>query len=547
MKDSKENIDKLSKEANELYNENVYLKEKLELYNKYIISTKKIVNKFISDDKTPQIDIFRKYVEQLQKDYDKLKEDYDKKYYPKYQELLEDCLSDITFGKPILNQYKNEEFMLDYLKKEKEDIIKGLKNSIEQSKKYNIFREKIRDVLVDLKKGDEEMGKVITELQQNMLYELKKCNRFSYRIKKYNNLISDIKNNIDILDNYIKKNPDLIKINNTNDSKNPNNNNDKKITISQMKVPTKDPKHKKNPFLIGSVNIGVLGPTLGQPHFGEGKSNFNNITPKKGGSRDKIKKSHKERKKNPIISKFYKIEDFFDISSEEGENHQIIDDELHSDDDNNLENKIQLPKTLTKSYQKDLHSKIPKIELNQIEFNKQKIHDDADLYSLKRRKYKWQNIDANIKDYEKKIKDMKEKLDFIKKKEKIMKEYIDKIEDKYNILKSMRVQTSVYNKEVPKMLKSLRNNGNDNEINEDFSDDGNYNIYGSDYENEDDENSDNEKYKKNDLKKSVFVGGEKELKSKNKINKLQKSTPFNGFFKNKLRDKLNKGERAQSK
>jgi hypothetical protein len=250
MKDSKENIDKLSKEANELYNENVYLKEKLELYNKYIISTKKIVNKFISDDKTPQIDIFRKYVEQLQKDYDKLKEDYDKKYYPKYQELLEDCLSDITFGKPILNQYKNEEFMLDYLKKEKEDIIKGLKNSIEQSKKYNIFREKIRDVLVDLKKGDEEMGKVTTELQQNMLYELKKCNRFSYRIKKYNNLISDIKKNIDILDNYIKKNPDLIKINN-NDSKNPNNNNDKKITISQMKVPTKDFKSKKNPFLIG--------------------------------------------------------------------------------------------------------------------------------------------------------------------------------------------------------------------------------------------------------------------------------------------------------
>ena len=63
---------------------------------------------------------------------------------------MDECLSDITMGKPVLKQYRAEDFVFDFLKQEKEDLINGLKESIKQSKEYHLFREPKRDTLIDL-------------------------------------------------------------------------------------------------------------------------------------------------------------------------------------------------------------------------------------------------------------------------------------------------------------------------------------------------------------------------------------------------------------
>ena len=158
IKDST-NIEILANEANETMILNKYLNKKIELYNKYISLTKNTMQKFFTDKNNSGINLFNSYINEIQKDYDNLKDEYDKNYYPKYQSLLEDCLSDITMNKPILKQYRAEEFILDYLKYEKEDLINGLKKSIKQSKHFHLFREPKRDSLIDMKKGNKEIEK----------------------------------------------------------------------------------------------------------------------------------------------------------------------------------------------------------------------------------------------------------------------------------------------------------------------------------------------------------------------------------------------------
>ena len=43
-----------------------------------------------------------------------------------------------------------------------------------------------------MKERAKEIAKAANELQQNMLYELKKCNKYKERIFKYNNQINEI-------------------------------------------------------------------------------------------------------------------------------------------------------------------------------------------------------------------------------------------------------------------------------------------------------------------------------------------------------------------
>ena len=222
VKEVKEqNIDILAEEANRIIIENKYYQKKLDLYKKYVSLTKDIMTKCLSEKNNSTLTLFNSYINEIQKDYDNLNEEYEKKYFPKYQSLFDECLSDITMGKPVLKQYRAEDFVLDFLKQEKEDLINGLKKSIKQSKEYHLFREPKRDTIIDIKKGNKEIEKTTTELQQNMLYECKQCNKFSHRIKKYNEQIQIIKNNIDILKKYIneeksKNTIDKISTNNTN-------------------------------------------------------------------------------------------------------------------------------------------------------------------------------------------------------------------------------------------------------------------------------------------------------------------------------------------
>ena len=515
------------------------------------------MTKCLSAKNNSSYDIFNTYINEIQKDNDFLKDDYEKKYYPKYQSLLDECFNDMYMGKPVLEQCQNEEFSLDYLKIKSEDIITGLKKSIKQSKEFHLFREPKRDVLIDFKKGDKEIVKTTTELQQNMLYECKKCNKFCNRIKKYDKQIETIKKNIEILKKYLnnensKNQNDNISIKNTDNNINmPDIKEDKNI---QQKLTFKMEKDN----LKHSINLGFFPSGNFQKNNNEEDKN-NNDTDRRGVSSDRkkrrksgviaLKRSIKrqvptKKKRNKIISEFKTVEELFDVSDEEGEKEKIIDDELHSDDESVFANKIKQTIQLSVKYLDNVKKSIPNINLKQIEYNKLKIVGEADLYSLERRKYKSQNINTNIKELKKKIEKMTDKLNVIQQKEKVMKEYIDKIQDNYVSLKPIVKRPSVYKVRINFINKPLFGEEN---IKEELDEDEKDMECGNDYSNEEKEEPEIEIEKKfnykDNFKKSVFIG---RIREENNDTKLKHSVQ-DGIFKNRLRKKLKNRERANSK
>ena len=557
MKESKEqDVESLEDKSEKIKIVNKYLKKKLEIYQKYILLTKDIMSKCLSAENNSSYDIFNTYINEIQKDNDFLKDDYEKKYYPKYQSLLDECFNDMSMGKPVLEQYQNEEFSLDYLKIKSEDIITGLKKSIKQSKEFHLFREPKRDVLIDFKKGDKEIVKTTTELQQNMLYECKKCNKFCNRLKKYDKQIETIKKNIEILKKYLnnensKNQNDNISIKNTDNNNIPDINEDINI---QHKLTFKIDKDN----LKHSINFGFLPSGNFQKKNNEEDKN-NNDTDRRGVSSDRkkrrksgviaLKRSIKrqvpiKKKRNKIISEFKTVEELFDVSDEEGEKEKIIDDELHSDDESVFANKIKQTIQLSVKYLDNVKKTIPNINLKQIEYNKLKIVGEADLYSLERRKYKSQNINANIKELKKKIEKMTDKLNVIQQKEKVMKEYIDKIQDNYVSLKPIVKRPSVYKVRINFINKPLFGEEN---IKEELDEDEKDMECGNDYSNEEKEEPEIEIEKKfnykDNFKKSVFLG---RIREQNNDTKLKHSVQ-DGIYKNRLRKKLKNRERANSK
>jgi hypothetical protein len=505
-------IDLLMRMANEKMIINKYLKNKLEFYKKHINLTKDTMNKCFSDKNNSSKDLINAYINEVQKDYDILKSDVENNYNSKYKELYDECLSDITMGKPVLNQMRNEEFSLEYLKMKSNDIINGLKSSIKQSREYHLFREPRRDSLVDNKKGNKEIEKLTTELQQNMLYECKKFNKFSNKIKKYEFQKNELNQNIALIKKYM-------------DTENLN------VNTNQNTSTIKNKKDRKK---------GLFKSVVGENQRSKSK-NKNNSDENRGNSSGKKNRPKKSTK--DIIKGFIKVEDLFNISSEE---EKIIDDELHSDDESVFENRISQEVQLSKTYLDEVRQFIPQINLKQIEYNKLKIIGEADIYSLQRRKYKNQNIDGNIKDFKKKIEKINDKLIVIKKKEKAMKKYLEKYKENYETLRPLKMQTSVYKKEIKFLKKSLF--GEDDKIDELSDDEGGV---GSDYGNEEKEDSDKEKKKKfaykNNLKDTVAIPMSNRFNINKKEKKQLKQSVRDEYFTNKLKAKIMNDEKANSK
>ena len=181
------------------------------------------------------------------------------------------------------------------------------------------------------------------------------------------------------------------------------------------------------------------------------------------------------------------LEDLFDISDDENEKEELlIDSDLHSDDDTTFENKIKSKKTIYNTYKDKIEKEIPKINLSLIEFNKLKVYQEVDLYSLQRRNYKGANLEDNIRILSRKIKRLKKKENLNYRKVKAMKKYIDDLKNKYIMYKRIRTKSSAFNSEV----KYISNNeivDINNFVNQDDSGD----DVGSDYLNEDDEITEN--------------------------------------------------------
>ena len=216
---------------------------------------------------------------------------------------------------------------------------------------------------------------------------------------------------------------------------------------------------------------------------------FNNFLTNKALSAENRKtkkiKNKKNIKNDKIIQSFQNLEELFGSSNSENEQEEIIiDTVIHSDDETTLENKIIPKKSLSGTYLQEIQSKIPKINLDLIEFNKLKVFQEIDLYSLQRRNYKNMSVDDNINIIKKKIKKIKNKININSKKAKAMKKFIDDLKNKYILYKRIKTKSSAINSKVNYIANHEIIDLNQVEEKEEDDID---NDYGSDYLNENDE------------------------------------------------------------
>ena len=111
-------------------------------------------------------------------------------------------------------------------------------------------------------------------------------------------------------------------------------------------------------------------------------------------------KNNKNQKKKKID--FISLDELFELSNYEGENEAIIDEELHSNDEGIFERKIIPSKNIINDYIKNIKKEIPSLNFSQIEFNKAKVINEADLYSFQRRNFEANNINESIYNIKKK-------------------------------------------------------------------------------------------------------------------------------------------------
>ena len=216
---------------------------------------------------------------------------------------------------------------------------------------------------------------------------------------------------------------------------------------------------------------------------------FNNFLTNKALSAENRKtkkiKNKKNIKNDKIIQSFQNLEELFGSSNSENEQEEIIiDTVIHSDDETTLENKIIPKKSLSGTYLQEIQSKIPKINLDLIEFNKLKVFQEIDLYSLQRRNYKNMSVDDNINIIKKKIKKIKNKININSKKAEAMKKFIDDLKNKYILYKRIKTKSSAINSKVNYIANHEIIDLNQVEEKEEDDID---NDYGSDYLNENDE------------------------------------------------------------
>ena len=216
------------------------------------------------------------------------------------------------------------------------------------------------------------------------------------------------------------------------------------------------------------------------------EAHFNYIINNKALSAENRKTKKNKKKKNikndKIIQTFQNLEELFQTIDSDNEKEEVIIDEvIHSDDETTLEKKIIQKKNLYDTYIDDIEEKIPKINLDLIEFNKLKVYQEIDLYSLERRNYKNMSIEDNIEMTKKKIKKIKKKVNINSKKAEAMKNFIDDLKNKYILYKRIKTKSSAINSKVNYIANHeiIDLNKVEEEENED--------DYGSDYLNENDE------------------------------------------------------------
>ena len=477
----KEQIIILAEDAKEKINQNRILTENIDNYNKHIQMIKSFMNKYSESNKITEKfqnnnnnktifikDEFKKYFIQLKRSVEELKES-TKKIKQKYLSNSDTYFDDVSGDNLNYNQIHMDAFILSNSLEQKLNIIKKLKQSIHFSKDYNIFREPKRETLINSRYSEDYIDDINQELQRYALYEFRQFNKYSNRCMKKLKKVNKYKNKKNFFQqiiNYFEQiNYGNIKNNNSNLNSNShlkisgNNYNNNKI-VKVIKMPNK--KYYKsdndNNFYntinlnnYSDLNIEDFGNGLSglntyeiDQTFNFGNNHLNNNLFSLSNNINSNNKNNSNKKSKKI--NLPTVEELFDLTNNEGEKEAIIDDELHSDDEIVFETKIKAKKKIIKDYLPNIKKVIPNLYLSQIEFNKSKVMNEADLYSHQRRQFQMQNVDENIKLMKKKLKIIKRRCKINEQKYETMKNFTKECENDYNRLKAMKLQMSVKQK-----------------------------------------------------------------------------------------------------
>ena len=498
-------LKELGQIATEKINENKILTETLSLYQQKINSIKTIMNKKNNNESyqttttnnsteksnTNDTSIinsciksdFISYYEELKKFTENLKK-LNKKLLQKYVTNNNIAFDETSLQKIDLQKYRNDNFILYYDLRPKNDIIKKLNENITNSKRYSVFREIKREVYETPVNSENQMSNNNLYLQRDLQIACRHYNKFINRLKKKNQKLKNFQQKEEYLQkviNYFEKENNITLKNKENSIfKKRKENNKGGIFSSSNKKKLENNKRKsnnKNNKNYNSITIDDLGKKYQFEDdlngFEGGYNEDQSYLPNKGGFNnlllfnaegDKNENSKKKEKKIKNKFSFLTVDELFDLENDESEKEVIIQDELHSDDEVVFEKKIKNKVRVNTVYLSEIKKQVPNLYLNQIEFNKRKIINEADLYSYQRRKYYKYNIDESIKLMKKRIKKLKKRLAINKEKLHALIEFDKKAKEKYEILKPLKVQSSLKDYNIRFMQKefyNFRKNKND--------------------------------------------------------------------------------------
>ena len=426
--------------------------------------------------------------QELKNSVDNLK-DINKKLLQKYETNYNIIFDESSLDKLDLNKNRIDIFILDYELKQKNDIIKKLNESVNNSRRHSIFREMKRETETNRNSGTNYLNTENLYSQRDLQYECRHYNKCINRLKKKEKNIEKFKKAENYFENIIKFYKDKNKNENkTNNNKIFNNNikNDLKASnffsfnVKKKKsINNKRKNNYKNVNDYNSITINELGKKYqfeedlninqeldnnnDQTYFPNNNQinelffSSNNLTMS---GHLKPNETSREQEKNQEMKQklnFLTVDELFDLDNEEGEKEVIIQEELHSDDEVIFEKKIKNKNRVNTKYLDHVKKLVPRLYLNQIEFNKKKVMNEADLYSFQRREYNKQNLDENIKTMKKKIKTMNKRISINNQKLIALNNFIIKAKEQYNSLKTVKVLFSMKDYDVSFMKKEFYN------------------------------------------------------------------------------------------
>jgi len=502
QQNSKELITKLADEAKIHLNQNKYLLEIIGIFKQQIKTVKNFITNYSlnSNQLSNNCNLALKYKEQLSVLNSKLREEINKNN-KKQENIINNIAQDLSLANQTLTQFSVDNFILNNTIDKFNWRIKTLNGNIESSKKYDIFREPKRETEMEIKQSRNTIILVNLENQQKMLSFCRSYENYKTKNIKKEKQIKIYKQKISILKNFIKfygnklygdENKILDDINKKNEQNSKEN--EKKVDITK-RIKTNPVNNKMFPMItknnLEDKDIVTINEkeedelNLNEKNESKNKSNdndetllnktsliidndtslFKNIYNEKDKDKENLVNKG-ERKKINIL----KIDELLDIDNISVENEEIIDDELNSDDEVLFEKKIKPKKKISTDFLKKIKEEVPSINLSQIEFNKLKVINEADAYSLQRRNFEQGNINGKIKNIRLQIKSLSKKVSMNKKKLDAIHNFIEDVKYNYKLLRPMKVQTSAAANPVhyirEKLLDAVEESINESEIKE---------------------------------------------------------------------------------